>query len=252
MAGADFQQLLDKAERLLDRIRTKANELVESLNNLLSKIPSLLVPGWVVESIQTGIRKMYEVYDQLVTKMQEFFESPGWPWALYDAGDRWLNEVGSAAADTEERINADRLKVDDYWKGSAAQSYTNTLGTQQAAFAAMVGVARKVKESLHQAGRGIRNFWIAIAIGLTTAAVGIVAAIIEVTGVLTAPAAPPTATIAIVAAISTILAGYWAVFQEFEGIKIEVEALREEARYNPDFDGDRWPRATAAGEWQAD
>ena len=144
-AGQEIQELLDKAERLMQRIRDKLSELVSKINSLLSAIPGILVPDFVVDAIEAGIRKMNEVFDQLVSKVQEFFDSPGWPPTLFAAGDSWLNGVARAAAETEEKINADRLNVDTYWRGTAAEAYTSTLGTQQSAFAAMADVARKIK-----------------------------------------------------------------------------------------------------------
>jgi len=158
-SGQDIQELLDKAERLLQKIRDKLRELVDKINKLLSSVPSFLVSDFVVEAIQVGIRKMNDLFSELVVKMQAFFDSPGWPPALYAAGDRWLDDVAGPSADTENQINAGKLNVDNYWKGSAAEAYKETLGTQQPAFAAMVDVAQKIKQCLHDAAWGIIKFW---------------------------------------------------------------------------------------------
>lgn len=251
-SGQDIQELLDKAERLMQKIRDKLRELVEKINNLLSSAPSVLVPDFVVEAIQAGIRKMNEVFDKLVAKMQEFFDSPGWPWALWEAGDRWLNGVAGPSAETENQVTSGKLNVDNYWKGSAAEAYKETLGTQQPAFAAMVEVARTIKQCLHDAGWGIIKFWVAVGIGIATAVTGIIAAVAAVVGVVTAPLGPVAAAAAIVAALTVIVGSAWAAYVEFQGVKDQAEALREERRYNTAFEGDQWPRATAEGEWKAD
>lgn len=250
--GQGFQELLDRAERLLERIRNKMQELVDTINRILASVPAILIPDFVVEAIQAGICKMDELFAKLMRKMEEFFSSPGWPPALFDAGDRWLTEVGRRSANTEEEINAGHMKVDDYWKGSAAESYKSTLGTQQPAFAAIVTLARKIKDCLHDAAWGIIKFWVAVVVGLVAAAAAIAGAVAALAGVVTAPAAPVAAAGAILGAIVAVGGGAWAAYDQFQGVQQVAGSLQEEAEYNTAFDGDRWPRATAEGEWKAD
>ncbi len=251
-AGGEIEELLNRAERLLQQVRDKLRELVTKINETLSSIPAILIPDVVIEGIQAGIRKMNELFDQLVSKMQEFFNSPGWPPALFAAGDQWLSAVAGPSAETENRINANKLAVDNYWKGSAAEAYKETLDTQQPAFAAVVDLARKIEQCLHDAGWGIIKFWVAVGVALVALAAGIATAIgLAVSGV-GAPGAPAAAIGALLGALGAISAGAWAVFVEFQGVKDQADTLREESRYNTAFDGDQWPRATAEGQWQAD
>ncbi len=251
-AGAEIQELLRRAERLLQQVRDKLRELVEKINNTLSRIPAVLVPDVVVDGIRAGIRKMNELFDQLVSKMQEFFNSPGWPPALFEAGDQWLRAVGGPSAETEDQINAEKLNVDNYWKGSAAEAYKETLGTQQSAFAAMADLARKIKDCLHDAAWGIIKFWVAVGVALVALVAGLVTAVGLAASGVGAPGAPAAAIAALVGALGSISAGAWAVFVEFQGVKDQASALREESQYNTAFAGDRWPRVTAEGQWQAD
>ncbi|MGH3899024.1 MAG: hypothetical protein ACRDTA_12400 [Pseudonocardiaceae bacterium] len=251
-SGEDIQELLNKAQRLLDRIRSKMQKLVDKINGILQSIPSFLVPDFIVDKIKTGIRKMDEVFTKLVSKVQEFFASPGWPPALFEAGDRWLAQVAQPSAMSEAEVSASRLHVDDYWKGSAADAYKDTLGEQQPAFAAMAALARKVKEFLHTAAWGIIKFWIAVGLALAGVAVAIIAAIVACSSVVGAPAAPLAVVAGIGAALVTITSVAWAVFVEFQGIKQAASSVREERQFNTDFDGNNWPAATAAGEWKAD
>jgi hypothetical protein len=252
ISDQEFQELLDKARLLLERIRIKCDEIVRKINNLLSSIPSLLVPEYVVEGVQAGIRKMNDLFARLWSNAQEFFDSPGSPFVLFDAADRWLNDVARPAAETEEKINVDYMNVDNYWRGAAAEAYIATLGTQQSAFAAMVDVARKIKECLHAAAWGILKFWGAVTLGLVAAVAGIFAAYAAIAGVVSAPAAPIAAAGAILAAIVAISSGVWALVVEFQGVKDQATALREESVFNTAFDGDGWPRGDAAGEWEVD
>lgn len=236
----------------MERIRIKAGELVDTLNNTLSRVPDFLVPQFVVDTIQAGIRRMYELYNDLARRIQEFFRSPGWPWALYGAGDRWLNDVARPAADLEEEINSDRLDVDDYWKGSAAAAYTKSLGRQQSAFAAMVGVARKIKECLDTAARAMIAFWIALVLAIGTAVAGIATAIGLALSGVGAPGAPAAAIAGLVGGIAAIAGGVVATTDQFRNVVEQADALREESDLNTAFDGDRWPSATADGGWRAD
>lgn len=253
-AGEDFQELLDRAASLVERIGNKLRELVNKINRMLSMVPDALMPDWVVQRLQTEVSRMNGLYNKLAMKVAEFFNSPGWPPALFDAGDSWVDDVAVPSAKTEDQVNANHMKVDDYWKGSAASKYKGTLGDQQAAFAAMADVARKIKNLLHQAARGIRNFWVAIGIALVSLLAAIIAAVAAVVS------AVPTAGIgAVLGAIAAILAflvalgsAAWAIFIEFENIKVAAEGMREEAQLNTSFDGDKWPKATTEGKWKAD
>lgn len=251
-SGEDIQELLDKAQRLLERISSKMQKLVDKINSILRSIPSFLVPDFVVDKIKAGIQKMNEMFTKLANKIQEFFASPGWPPALFEAGDRWLVQVAQPSATSEAEVSASRLHVDDYWKGSAADAYKDTLGEQQPAFAAMAALARKVKEFLHTAAWGIIKFWVAVGLALAGVAVAIIAAIVACASVVGAPAAPLAVVAGISAALVTITSVSWAVFVEFQGVKQGASSLREERQFNTDFDGDNWPAATAAGQWKAD
>lgn len=251
----DFQELLDKAQRLLDRIRSKAKKLVDKINGILRSILSFLVPDFVVDKVKAGIRKMNKLFAELVDKMQEFFASPGWPPVLFEAGDRWLEQVVQPSATSEVEVSAGRLHVDDYWKGgerSAADAYKNTLGVQQPAFAAMAVLARKVKELLHTAAWGIIKFWVAVGLALAGLVVAIIGAIAACATVVGTPAAVLAAVAAIGGVLVTITSAAWAVLGEFQGVKKTASSLREERQFNTGFDGDNWPPATAAGEWKAD
>ncbi len=86
-SGEDIQELLGKAQRLLERISSKMQNLVDKINSILRSIPSFLVPNFIVDKVKAGIQKMNEMFTKLADKIQEFFASPGWPPALFEAGD---------------------------------------------------------------------------------------------------------------------------------------------------------------------
>jgi hypothetical protein len=50
-SGEDIQELLDKAQRLLDRMRSKIQEIVDKIDKVLRRVPSFLVPDFVVDKI---------------------------------------------------------------------------------------------------------------------------------------------------------------------------------------------------------
>lgn len=250
--GKDIQELLDRAEKLLERIRNKMNELVDTINRTLSSLPDLLVPDFVVDALQAGIRKMNELFTKLVTKMAQFFQSPGWPPALFDAGELWLSGVAGPSAATEEQISTGGMKVDDYWKGEAAKNYQATLGKQQPAFAAMVTLARKIETLLNDAAWGIIKFWIAAILALVVLVGGIFTAIGLALGGVTLPGSVPAAIGAIIGALAAIGGGAWVAISEFQGVTEVASSLKEERQYNTSFDGDNWPAATAKGAWRAD
>jgi hypothetical protein len=255
MGDQEFRALLEKSERLLDRIRVKCNEIIEKVSSLISGLPGILVPDFVVEGVRAGIRKVKEVLAQLMNTMQEFSESPGWPPALFAAANSWLDEVARPAFEAEGKINSDRSEVDNYWLGSAKDAYKETLGGQQAAFGAMVDVARKIKECLHAAAWGVVKFWVAVGVALASAAgaiISIAEVVASLSGVVTAPAALLGIVGAIISVIVGITSAAWAVFVEYEGVKDQATNLREEREYNHAFDGEQWPKATAEGEWRAD
>lgn len=251
-AGMDIGELLARAERLLERISNKIAELVDALNRFLGSIAGRFISEDVVRSIQVGMRKVHDLFDKLIRKMMEFIAAPGLPPRLFEAGDAWLNGVAEPSTTAEEDISTRNMEVDDYWEGPAAAGYKSTLEEQQAAYAAMVSLARQIKELLHQAAWGVIKFWITAIIGLVGAAAGLSGAIALVFGGVTAPAAPFEAAAAILGVLAAVGGGGWAVFIEFKGLDQTASAMREEARFNTSFSGDQWPRATAEGKWKAD
>lgn len=250
-AEADFAELLARAQRLVDRLRSKLQEMVNKINAFLASI-STAVTDWIVDKVQQAVNKVYELFREVELVLQEFFQSPGWPPALFDAGDRWVNDVAVPSADTEGEINTTHMKVDDYWKGDAAEKYKTTLGEQQAAFAAMADLARKIKDLLHQAARGIRNFWVAIVIAMVACVGAVVSLVAGVVTAVTVVGLVLGVIGAILALLAAIGSAVWALFVEMESVKLAADGMREEVKLNTSFDGDKWPKATASGTWQAD
>lgn len=250
--GQDIQELLARAERLLERIRRKIQELVTKINKTLTQVPDVLMRPAVVAAVQEGMRQVYDLFDRVVRQMEYFFDSPGWPPRLEEAGDGWRFDVARPAADTEERINAGRMRADDYWKGTAAENYKETLDTQQAAFAAMTDLARMVSGLLSAAAFAITKFWVALVIGLAGAAALAASTVAFFASGFGAPGAVATMIALLLELLVAVGGTWWALRVEMSTVQRSASDLVEETNLNTAFDGDRWPRATAEGTWKAD
>lgn len=250
-SDAEFQQLVDKTRNAHDRASKKVDEGVAKLRGIVDSVPDILLPDWARGYVMDAIAKIYDLFHRLTRELQKFFNSPGWPWALWNAGNVWVNNVAKPCADTEARVNETHMHVDDYWKGSAAQSYKGTLPKQQAAFAAMTQVARKLGQACDNGAFSIVSLWA----GLALAVLGLVAAAIgfglSMTGI-GAIGGIPTFIIGIIGVIGGIGAVAWTAIQGFHGISETVSSLKQEVALNTSFNDDQWPTATAQGTWKAD
>ena len=250
-SDAEFQQLLEKTRNAHERAGRKIDESVAKMNTAIESVPDILLPDWAKGFVKDAIAEIYGLFRKLSNELAKFFSSPGWPGALWAVGDTWRDSVAKPCADTENRVNAAHMHVDDYWKGSAAESYKGALPKQQAAFAAMTQVARKLHQACSDAGWNIISLWGGIAVAVLGLAATVAGFVASATGV-GAIVGVPTVVAGIVGCIAGVAGVVWTITQGFHAISKTVSSLRDEVELNTSFHGDQWPAATATGAWKAD
>src|ERR1700759_5331327 len=97
MAGAvgvtdsEFSDIMDKVTTNLNKVQTSAEALADSVSGIWSWIPGF---GHEVEQLMD---RVWAVVKEVFDYIKEFILNPGWPPALWHAGDAWTDHVGAAA-----------------------------------------------------------------------------------------------------------------------------------------------------------
>jgi hypothetical protein len=175
----DFQEWLNKIVRNCERWAPWLKPVAKWMADAID---------WIEENVK-----------KLLSEIGKFFTRPGHPIALWENGNRWVDEVGKRAGDQVGVISIGFMNADDKWKGDAAESYFKGLPLQSGAAAGVHAACEKMQSSLHDMALAIGAFWLGslIAIGKI---------IVELIPEAAATAVPPTAPAGLAAAVASVAA----------------------------------------------
>jgi hypothetical protein len=199
------EELAQKINDILDKMRRGVDLLVEAVNRILSNVPSWA--GWLVDKFQglwdTFVNKLQEFWDWFVDKLSYV----GNPFMLHGAAGGW-REVGGLVMNQSRAIDDSDVLVDDNWAGRGADQYKQSLPPQRDAMKSVdADFANNIAGALAQIGNAIAIFWGLVVTATLTAVVGLSVATGTAVSIIGLPAAPPAAYTAVAAAIAQLAAG---------------------------------------------
>ncbi len=86
----EFRELIQKFEDALRKVHEKANEIVNNVNRILSK-----VPGFVGDGIRKGTERFIALLNKIYEELDKYIGKPGWPPTLLSTGNAWADDVGT-------------------------------------------------------------------------------------------------------------------------------------------------------------
>jgi hypothetical protein len=140
--------------------------------------------------------------------------------------------------------NADlgSLKVDDNWQGSAANQYRQTVPLQKTALTNIkTQFTDGISTVLKDVATAIRTFWTVMVSALAVLIGGFVTAIAACVGIITAPAAPFAALIA----VGVFGAAFWGAGELLKAQCSSANSvLNQKLAENTGYPAGAWPKAT--------
>jgi hypothetical protein len=70
---------------------------------------------------------VWKVVREVFDFLKDFILNPGWPPALWHAGEVWTDQVGGPTSSLVGETSLNYVHINDHWQGAAAVAYKNTL-----------------------------------------------------------------------------------------------------------------------------
>lgn len=236
-----------EAQAVFGRLQDSVVQVGEVNRDFLDAASAAIrtLPAPIAEALRAGIAEVGRQIDELNALLDRALAVPGNPWALWEAGSGWTQQVGGAVAPLAALATLDEVRVDEFWQGVAADAYRFTLPRQRDALAAVKAATDDLQDSLDAGGWAIVAFWGAVAAALVALILAVVGAIAAVAGGVTAPAAPALASAGLGGAITLIVAANGALTAELAALASATATLEQRFAADEAFPRGSWPRSTA-------
>jgi hypothetical protein len=204
---AHFDEMRDLSREGLDRIAALAKRILDDCGRW---IPWL---GPASTATTAALREFTTLVDRLVAETGRLIDHGGDPFALWEAGSRWMDELAPADAGRTGAVGGLGPSVGEQWEGPAAQVYRAMRPSQRAGLERAGRIAAETGVALQDAAVAIGAFWIATGAAVLNLAASLVSAVAAVTMAVTAPRGLALAIgaastfVATMVALTTALAG---------------------------------------------
>ncbi|GAA2635278.1 hypothetical protein [Paractinoplanes durhamensis] len=241
---SEFNDILTQASTHLAKVQTSAQSLYDSVSAIWDWIPP-----WLKDDVNRFLTRAWDIVKELFDYVKDFVLNPGWPPALFHAGEVWVDKVGLAASSAVGQTSLNYTQVDDHWQGDAATAYKNTLPAQGLALGAIKTMCDALDTALKNMAGAIVAFWLACIAGLLSALPEFGA---EEAAADTGVGAPPAilAFIASVVKLLGIISGAAALLWAFSGSQIGPYTAMNQQLNNWNAFPAR-PGSAAQGNWPA-
>ena len=241
MSDGEFRDHLRRAEQLIGEVNRHVDTLFTRGNRAL-----MLLPPGVSDALADTLRDLRDLLGRFFDEYAKIMHNPGWPFALLTAAKTWTDQVGGPISGLPAQLGADQRRVDNHWKGRAADAYAATIPAQQKALEAVKATTDAIDSNLTKAAYGIVAFWV----GVLLALVGFVAELMaEAAASATVVGAPPAAAGAglSTAKVIGLVVACVAAFAAFVGTIIDaMTTLNQTLHHDTAFPAGRWPASTTA------
>jgi len=248
VTDSEFNDILAKVSANLDKVQTSAQSLYESVGAIWDWIPP-----WLKDDVNHLLTRMWDIVKEVFDYIKEFVLNPGWPPALWHAGEVWTGQVGKAVSSVVGETTLNYTQVDDHWQGPAATATKNTLPAQGTALTAVKSMCNALDTALKTMAGAIVAFWLTCLLALLNALPEFGA---EEAAADTGVGAPPAilAFIGSVVKLLGIIAGAAGLLWAFLGSQVgPYTAMNQQldnwSAFPPSGSGRQgdWPKATLPG-----
>lgn len=183
LGKGEIDALLARVPRLVSSLESNATTLANNANSVLAKLPAP-----VAASVSELLAKFVAVNKKLIALLAKPLTEPGDPFALWQAGSDWTNNVGNKISG-QVAVLGSPAALDDDWNGQAATRYGGVLAEQRIALSAIKKITDPLHTTLTSAANSIIALWVGVAAAFVSALPDIVGAAVAAAGIVTAPAA---------------------------------------------------------------
>lgn len=241
VSEGEFRENLAKVERLINDVDTHVTTLFDRSNRAMS-----FLPGGLGEALGDALLRLRDLISKFFVEYAKIALNPGWPFGLMGAADDWTGKVGGPISGLSGRLAADQLRIDNHWRGRAADAYASVLPSQQKAIEAIKATTDVIHTNLTKAGWGIFALWAGLILAIGAFVLELIA---EAAAAATVVGVPPAAAGAglSTAKVIGVVVGCVGFFVTFAGLIVDSMAtLNQTLHADAAFPGGRWPRSTTS------
>lgn len=167
-----IQQILD----LVEKIKTKFDELMGKVNDFLGWIPWGL--GWLADKIESAWNGLVDKWNEFWDGCELIFGNMGDPDSIQQVSNEWNNDVGGPVSAQAGKADRALLAADDHWEGQAAASYFPKSALHKTALEAVQNTfATGFRTALDSVRSGLVKFYMGLVTALGALVVGFIGAL---------------------------------------------------------------------------
>ncbi|MEO3867518.1 hypothetical protein ABGB18_01670 [Nonomuraea sp. B12E4] len=235
----EFALLMRNIDGQLTQLESTFDDLREKVNGFLDGVPGFL--AWAVKPLQDAWDRFCEACGRLWREVSDFFSDPGDPGRLNDAATTFSDRIQNGVSSQAGKLTETYMRVDDKWKGDAAEQYKKVLepnAPQGAALRQYSTSAEEISKALNDCRWALIVFWVAFGTALAILIGEAVAAIIGIVSIVgTVPAI--LYTVGIIAEFLVTVAG--AAAYAISKMSDAATVFRTQNNGNDHWTGGRWP-----------
>ncbi|TDD94645.1 hypothetical protein [Actinomadura rubrisoli] len=235
----EFSMLMGNINSQISTVNVSFEKLNDKVNGLLGKFPGFL--SYLVKPLVAAWNKVVELSKKMWHEIDAYLQEPGDPGRLNDAGTNLSDKVQSPVSAQAGKFTETYMKVDDKWKGDAAEQYKKVLepnAPQSSALRQYAATVAEVSKALNKCRWAIITFWIAVGTAYATLIGALMAAIIGVVSIVGAiPALLYAAGCIAAFVVAVIAAGAYAVSEMSDA----ASTFRTQNNGNDHLAGGKWP-----------
>lgn len=241
LSESEFREQLAKLERLVDDVNTHVTALFDRGDRA-----ARLLPLGLGDTLRDALLRLRELIAKFFTEYAKIAYNPGWPFGLMAAADDWTAKVGGPISGLAGRLGPDQLRIDNHWRGRAADAYASVLPSQQRAIEAIKTTTDAIHTNLTKAAWGIFALWAGLVLAIAAFVLELMA---EAAAAGTVVGAPPAAAAAGVSTAKVIgfVVGCVGFFITFAGLIVDsMASLNQTLHADGAFPDGKWPRSTTS------
>jgi hypothetical protein len=238
---------IDWLEGFPDRLNRGIDDLVNRINSLLAAVPGVLqkLIDDIVEQAKALLARITELGKQLLQWLGEnVWPVIRGPFTLYETGTAWTTTAYKQTTDVSGQVDLQKIKVDDYWQGPAANAYLQSVGVQKAAVDGVAGTITTARETIQGLAMTLGALYVALVACLIAAAIQLAGGSAAVASVLGIPPGLMLWITGLLTAIGGVGAIYAGGKELVSGSAEKLAKLQAAMENGSAFDHGHWPKAT--------
>lgn len=160
-SAAEWQAMGDKLAKAPGQASSAVNGIYDLVNDILSQ---WWCPGWVADWVRPVLENLWNLAKKIIEKIEEVLVGFAFPIVGFFVANDWNDLVKNPVSKTQGLVSDNNLKVDDEWKGPAAEAYHGAVKAQTDAMGEVDDIVGDLQVRLWVVCGAMAAFYAAVAV----------------------------------------------------------------------------------------